>query len=199
MPAPQRVPDSRVRSAIERWRGNVTAAADELGMKPKNLRKRLDSMGIDLDVTRGVVAPKGVRLPAPIDTHRPLSIGANPFKGVTPLPTSRALPPIGPQSHAGPYQSARHAPTLVTVTNGSASTADAAEATGVRYRRPSQPRIPPPTLDRIGQLRRRLQAELDCDLTDGDLIEMAEREGVFDAWVESKVAALRAQREGGER
>lgn len=52
MPAPKRVPDAAVKEAIERWRGNVTAAAEDVGIHPNNLRKRLDSMGVDVRVLR---------------------------------------------------------------------------------------------------------------------------------------------------
>jgi hypothetical protein len=203
MAAPQRVPDTKVLAAIERWRGNVTAAAEELRMKPRNLRKRLDTLRVDLPALRGL---KGATGPTPIGPHRPSS---TPMKGATrigglsslaPIASARTPAPNSLQSHAGPYPKPAVAPTFMTVQNGVALMSAGGDE-GVRIRRQAaQPRIPPDVLDRIGKLRRRLQAELDADLTDGDLIEMATAEGVLDAWVESKIAAIRESRpaEGGE-
>jgi hypothetical protein len=52
MAAPKRVTDNEVVQAIRCWRGNVAAAADVLGMQPRNLRKRLDSLQVDLERIR---------------------------------------------------------------------------------------------------------------------------------------------------
>lgn len=75
MPAPKRIPDEQVKGAILAWRGNVMGAADELGLQPKNLRKRLETMGIDLESLRGLMGAIGV---APTGPHRPLSTPKGP-------------------------------------------------------------------------------------------------------------------------
>jgi hypothetical protein len=46
MPAPKRVPDGAIAASLERWRGNVTAAAREVEMAPTNFRKRLAALGL---------------------------------------------------------------------------------------------------------------------------------------------------------
>lgn len=43
----KRVADVEVLEAIKAWRGNVSAAADQLGMRAKSLYERLASLGID--------------------------------------------------------------------------------------------------------------------------------------------------------
>lgn len=53
MPAQKRVSDKAVMEAIQRWGGNVSAAAEQIGMAPVNLRKRLESIGVDLSFLRG--------------------------------------------------------------------------------------------------------------------------------------------------
>jgi hypothetical protein len=70
MPAPKRIRDDEIMTAIRRWRGNVTAAADALGIARVNLKKRLDALGID---------PSAIRTGAmPADTHRYVSIPNDP-------------------------------------------------------------------------------------------------------------------------
>jgi len=41
----ERVSADEIRATIERWGGNISAAARQLGVQPKNLRKRLDLIG----------------------------------------------------------------------------------------------------------------------------------------------------------
>src|SRR5262245_56274120 len=76
---PKRVLDAAVRRAIQRWRGNVTAAAASVGMSPKNFRRRLRQLRIDVQAIRkGTGTPKGpgtqVR-PGPSGTPDPFISG----------------------------------------------------------------------------------------------------------------------------
>lgn len=52
MPAGKRVPDRRVIEVIQKWQGNLTAAAREIGMARQNLRNRLKSLGFDVEAVR---------------------------------------------------------------------------------------------------------------------------------------------------
>ena len=52
MSARRRLPDDAIIGALQRWRGNVTAAAEALGLAPINLRKRLTGLGVDLPLLR---------------------------------------------------------------------------------------------------------------------------------------------------
>jgi hypothetical protein len=58
MPALPKVENDAIRAAIERWEGNVTGCAAELGLHPKNLRERIDRLGIDLAEIRARNAAK---------------------------------------------------------------------------------------------------------------------------------------------
>lgn len=52
MPARPKIPSDVILRAIKEWRGNVSAAAQALGIHPKNLRERLARMGVDLEAVR---------------------------------------------------------------------------------------------------------------------------------------------------
>lgn len=52
MPAQKRVPDRAVIEAAQRWQGNLTAAARDIGMARQNLRNRLRSLGFDVTTCR---------------------------------------------------------------------------------------------------------------------------------------------------
>ena len=48
----KRISNRRISEALEIWCGNITAAAQSLGIQPKNLRKRVKELGIDLGPLR---------------------------------------------------------------------------------------------------------------------------------------------------
>jgi len=52
MPAQKRVPDRRVIEVAQKWGGNLTAAAREIGMARQNLRNRLRALGFDVEACR---------------------------------------------------------------------------------------------------------------------------------------------------
>jgi hypothetical protein len=96
--------DPQVEEAILRWRGKVVAAAEELGIQPKNLRKRLERLGIDLDAVRAGTYVRGAALVAPHGPH-----GSH---GPTIPPKAPMTPPAfsGRKSGSGPYSPAGKAP-----------------------------------------------------------------------------------------
>lgn len=63
MPAHKRVSNEEVRNAIMRREGNVTAAAEDVGMARQNFRRRLQDLGIE-------AATLNERSPGPL-TSRP--------------------------------------------------------------------------------------------------------------------------------
>lgn len=104
MPTVKYATDSQVRGAILRWGGNVAAAADELGIQPKNLRKRLETLGLDLAAirqARGHVGASGTSGPAPTGPRR-VSTGRG-----GPVVLGGA---IGRESASGPSSSSAAAP-----------------------------------------------------------------------------------------
>jgi hypothetical protein len=52
MPAPIRIPPQAIVNALLKWRGNVVAAAGEVGMAPNSMYERIDRMGLDLAALR---------------------------------------------------------------------------------------------------------------------------------------------------
>lgn len=69
MAAPQKVSTAQVREAIERWRGNIVAAASDLGLSANALRERVDRLGIDLAAARHTI-PSGAALPIKVKPIR---------------------------------------------------------------------------------------------------------------------------------
>jgi len=161
-----RVPTSpvQVRAAIEKWRGNVKAAAAELGIKPDNLRKRLLDLGIDL---------------------RTIRVGGTPQSPlVTPMPPCDSARQGGHKSSAALYPGRLLTPTFATV---SSTVSDF----GRRMDKPI--RVQPEHGDRIRSGRRRLSAEADTDLDDTQLLAEFIEEG-FEDWLKGKLEAIRQAR-----
>jgi hypothetical protein len=71
MPAPERVSLDVIKAALERWTGNVTAAAEDVGIHPNNLRKRLEAARVDPDAYRPPKRPEPPDSPVPTVRRRP--------------------------------------------------------------------------------------------------------------------------------
>lgn len=65
MPAPVKVTSQAIMNALLKWRGNVVAAAGEVGMAPNSMYERIDRMGLDLAAIRSTSAVNPV---TPINT-----------------------------------------------------------------------------------------------------------------------------------
>ena len=154
----------QVRAAIEKWRGNVKAAAAELGIKPDNLRKRLLALGIELQIIRLGGTPQ-----SPPETRMP--------------PQSQDEP--GGQKSVGALCSGR----VLTASFGVVSST--VSDFGRRMDKPI--RVQPEHGDRIRSGRRRLSAEADTDLDDTQLLAEFIEEG-FEDWLKGKLAAIRHAR-----
>lgn len=185
MPAPRRVRDEAVKEAIHRWQGNVSAAADALGIQPKNLRIRLETLGIGKPELAALRAKGSTARVAPFspnvtDQYRPdLSV-----------PTARPAPPGVPRS-AGPYQSPDEPPNF----RGMPAAVDETELpTPTAERRKVQPcRLEPPNLDRVNDARRQLSALLGVDLTNSDILN-SHFADTFEPWLETQLAKARSRR-----
>jgi len=124
MPAQKRITDKAVMEAIQRWRGNVSAAAEQVGMAPVNLRKRLDSLGVDLSFLRSGeryrMADTQRNVPSGTDTHQterhpsgrqklepqatdifPAAVGGAKFRGVQ---TAESETPVKEVRHRKPIR-----------------------------------------------------------------------------------------------
>lgn len=81
MGARRRLPDDAIIGAIQQWRGNVTAAAEALGLAPINLRKRLHGLGVDLPLLRRLkdtgIHDTTRNVPIPMKTTAMITQGRN--------------------------------------------------------------------------------------------------------------------------
>jgi hypothetical protein len=101
MGARKRLPDDAIIGAIQQWRGNVTAAAEALGLAPINLRKRLIGLGVDLSLLRRL-KDTGIHgttrnVPIPMTQHGTTARTRNHSAGgIFPRPAQRAtFAPVG--------------------------------------------------------------------------------------------------------
>lgn len=70
MPAPIKIPPQAIMNALLKWRGNVVAAAGEVGMAPNSMYERIDRMGLDLAALRNSAPSKPV---TPITGMKPVT------------------------------------------------------------------------------------------------------------------------------
>ncbi len=171
MGAPERVSKAAAIASLERWRGNVEGAADELHIAPNNLRNCIKRFSIDLQEIRIRTHPQDQNGPnAPVRMERGRSDG-----------------PDDQQSASAIFPSANRPPTVSTVSSVVPEFA----------RRGEKPiRVLPDHGDRIRRGRRRLSAEADSDLDDSALLAQFIDER-FEGWLDEMVARVR--REKSER
>lgn len=171
--------DLQVRGAIMRWRGNVTAAADELGIQPKNLRKRLETLGIDLPLLRLESESMGAGPLAPISPSRPVPHLAPPS---TP---SASRSGTGRQNAGGLSPAAGDPPNLRGVESAAAVDEQAAPIKGVAVRiKPL--RLRPASLDRLREAKLDVGARLRVETDENTLLNQFFDEA-FDSWLSSKL------------
>ena len=158
-------------------------------MAPNSLYKRLDSLGIapsDLRPGRGLRPGKGGMGVTPISTPGP----------VTPITPMRDAHTHAQQSRAALFPRPAHPPTLALVTHTTTAAAEIPGLENVRQKRLQQPRLVPDVLEAVADVRRQLSAALGHDVTDGEVFEWLIREKL-QGWLDEKLAAIRAARNGG--
>ncbi len=182
--AEQRVPDRRIREAITSWRGNIQAAAEEVGMRPKNFRKRLNSLRIDADSLR---PGKGVTTPTPLapsDPHSPSRPPLPPYPPLTPISSSD---PLGPLNPSAPYISESAGPTLGDVSTAATAATLGAEPAPIRSvkGRNKQLRVRPDNQEMIREAKLDVWAKLRIESDENELLNqfIAEK---FPSWIQSK-------------
>jgi len=171
MAAPKRIPDVAVKQAIVAWRGNVTAAADSLGIAPNNLRKRLADLGLDPAKLRSDMSGIAPNVPVPIGTigttrtHRHSSAGTHEQRNGAAIFPRRG----GPASLSPVQQQA------------------ASEAAVVPMRSKQKPtRLKPEQLDRLREAKFDLQARYREDYDENRILWEFFDDG-FDAWLKTKL------------
>jgi DNA-binding transcriptional LysR family regulator len=176
-----------------RWRGNVTAAADELGIQPKNLRKRLDTLGMDLAALRrgegaeeaGTMTPRDPRGPSPV--RRP------------PEAPSASVRATGRKNESGLSRSGASAPILRDVsTTAAAMEENEAPIKGVTVK-PKPLRLLPANQERLRDAKLDLGARHRVETDESTILNQFFEEK-FEPWLREKLepaAAGKRKKNGG--
>jgi hypothetical protein len=173
--------DAQVREAIMRWRGNVTAAADELGIQPKNLRKRLDTLGMDLAALRRGEGAVEASTMAPLNPIGPPSV-RRPLS----TPSAPALA-AGRKNATGPSRPDASAPILRDVSTTTAAAAEEQEAPikGVTVK-PKPLRLRPEHQDRLRNAKLDLGARYRIETDENTILDQFFSEK-FEPWLREKL------------
>lgn len=175
MAAPQKVLPQAIVNALLKWRGNVVAAAGEVGMAPNSMYERIDSMGLDLRAIRA----QGAAL-------KPV-IPITGIKGVSGMPTTAQSRPAAQKNAA--QAGAIFPPTaggrrLVGMEQAAAAVDEVPIKTAPRRHQPI--RIKPDQRDLLQRAAWDLQARFQA-ATDENLILEQFIEEAFPGWLAGKV------------
>ena len=166
MSARKRVPDDQVIRAIQRWRGNVTAAADTLGIAPINLRKRLHALGVDLRVFRRLkdTGIHGIPGRGQSGTASPISGASNESGGRN-------------QSAAG----------ICSATGRGTSLSVVSTDVLTRPRGPAPVRLTPDQVEVLREAKFELQYQLRAEVNESSILQQFFEDG-FKDWLSMKLA-----------
>lgn len=183
MSAQQKVTNEQVRKALEEWGGNLSAAADALGLRPKNLRERAIRLGIDIEALRA--AQSGT-----YDPYQPGSIRMD--RTGTPG-TYRPGPhvsgsPYGPKSASGPFTRPDETSNVRPMQAAVATKEDRENEAPVRgIGGPAKPlRVRPPFQERVRQAKVDLIARHRIDTDEQHVFDQFCDEA-FEPWLQSKL------------
>lgn len=188
MSAPETVPRERIREVVTKWKGNIQAAADELGLNRNNLRERVQRMGLDLEALRHPTL-EGRRYPSRV---------APPIKGsASPRgdPLSRVPPPLGGtarKSGTAIFQSGDGKPRLIGM-----QTAARDEQPIKTTRKPlAHTRLLPDQQEELREAKYDIQARFRTDLGESEILQQFFYEE-FPGWKARKLAAADKGGDGG--
>lgn len=176
MPVAPRVPSQAVVNALITWRGNVEAAARDLGMARNSLYERIRRMGIDLEGIRNVNPSKPVT---------PITKAV----GVTGIDRSdRSVQPrLGAQKNASAiFPSDSNRRRLAGMEQAAAAADDKAVPIKTAPRRHQPIRIKPDQRDQLQRAAWDLQSRFQAP-TDESLILEQFIEEAFPGWLAGKV------------
>jgi len=174
MPAPPRISTQQIVNALLKWRGNVQAAADTLGMRRKSLYERAGREGLDLDAFRsgdsGKVSPITRATGMPRMTR---------IEGTS----SHNAVPYGRKNARAPYSTEPVGRNL-----GHMRSAAEEDAPPIRAQeaRPRAPRVTPGLQSRLRQARLDLWTKYRIEYEESDILDQFGEEA-FDAWIAAKL------------
>lgn len=167
MPALAKVSVQEIVNALLKWRGNVNAAAEELGLRRNNLDERIRSLRLDIQGFR-----KG-------------------GTGITPFTTVPRIPPMPGRASPSPELHKKTGSPFSATASGERVprvSSPVAEFPAATTRK--TPRITPQHLDKLTEAKWHLQVLLRRDLTEGQILEMCLDDCLSD-WLARKIASLR--------
>jgi hypothetical protein len=188
--------DGEVEGAILKWRGKVVAAAGQLGIQPKNLRKRLKALGIDLAAVRAGRYAKGATPQTPSAPDDPRGPRGPMRPSVSPSGPRNIGSRKSEQSRDGLSKSVAAPPTFHAVAQASATADVESEDLPLAKGKRAPARIYPEHQDEVADLRRQLSALYGRDLDDTALANLFFVD-TWGAWAEDQLARAKAATKSG--
>ncbi len=195
MAAPPKVSTQAISNALLAWRGDVSAAARQLGLSRNGLYQRIQRLGLDLDGFRNAGGGAPV-VPIKVDTT---------VSRLPPMPTMPTLPASSGRvqtiQKSGRANFSRNADARRV--GGVSQGATAAEVEGLPIKTAPARRLPPvkvrPDLrERLQRAAWQLQARFEV-ATDESLVLEQFIEERLDGWVAEKLEQGRAAANGSKR
>ncbi len=190
MSAPETVPRERIREVVTKWKGNLKAAAAELGLDRNYLRRRCKQLRIDLDA---------LRYPPTIEGQHPPPLFSLPPIVLTPgerCPSPRVVSTMvwGETKSVGAvYASVKWKPRLIGM-----QTAARDEQPIKTTRKPLAPtRLLPDQVEELREAKYDIQARFRTDLGESEILQQFFDEE-FKLWKARKLAAAAAADKGGD-
>lgn len=195
MPAPKRVPDATLVATLQRWGGNVTATAEDLGLNRSSVQKRIDALAIDLASLRAATFttkryPSGEAVPM-----QPYLVPDGQRCPSSPLmPGPRVMPTAAhvDRNRAAVFSSPVAAPTL-----GGMQTAAAAEVgeTPIKAAPPRRftPRLKQAHQDRLREAKLLLGAKHMVETDENHILEQLLDEEL-EGWIARKLGVSQEER-----
>lgn len=191
------IPNATILDVYQTWKGNVEAAAQQLGIRPKSLRERLDRLGVDREAVRAGVARYVLDRTGRVVRVTPTETTGT-GRGVRPVDVD----PSGSKSAPRPVTGEAEASTLSAVPMQAAEVKDDEEAGAAPFRASpaaaKNVRVKPPFQERLRVAKIQVIRHLGID-TDEQIIHDQFCEEAFEPFLLKKLdpagyqAWLRAQ------
>jgi hypothetical protein len=169
MPAPIKVSTQAIVNALLKWRGNVVAAAGEVGMAANSMYERIEREGIDLAGFRSLANP------------------VTPNTGMKPVTGFRGAQHGAQKSARSIFPPATDGRRLGPVSNAVTEPMDTDVPIKTAPRRPQPIRIKPDQRELLQRAAWELQARFRVATDENLILEQYIEEG-FEAWLEAKLS-----------
>jgi len=181
MGAPRRVSDRAVIEAFQQWRGNLSAAAAEVGIARQNFRERLRLLGFDI---------QGFRARVSLSTPSKRTGTVEAFRDVSSGPAGTERPD-GPRNMSGK----QHAGVIYSTEVGAPIFGRVESTDGLLPERPIRMptvRLRPEQIDKLRDLKFDYQAKTRREVREEDLLRRFFDE-CFPGWLEQVIGEKKAK------